>query len=204
MLNVSVFRATISRMGEDVAWYKAMPCDCYDPATNYDAQRSCDKCDHGFVYRNAGTVRALVANQKQWSMHPDLGWMMLSELAITVMPDECRLGAFDKVVLLQRTALARERVQRGADTFPHLMPVLVREVADGDTVYTPDVDYRVDLENRQVVWLTAGPTSVYAVEYEYRPEYWYTGSDMRSPRPALFAGQMTPIRGTLSLSRPEG
>ena len=204
MLNVSAFRATISRMGEDVAWYKAMPCDCYDPATNYDAQRSCDKCDHGFVYRNAGTVRALVASQKRWSMNPELGWVMQSELSITVMPDECRMGPLDKIVLLSRTELARERIQRGTDTLPHLMPVNVREVAGGETVYTVGVDYTVDLAARKITWLTAGPAKVYAVEYEYRPEYWYAGADMRSPRPANHAGALTPIRGTLSLSRPEG
>lgn len=206
MLNVSVFRNAISRMGENVAWYKAMPCNCYDPRTNHDAQRSCDRCVHGYIYRLQGTVRALVASQKQWAMNPELGWLKVSELSITTMPEDCRIGAFDKIVLLQRTALARERLTRGSDTMPHMMPVRVIEVAEGDTVFSPTSDYRVDLTARKIVWLSSGPSNVYAAEYEYRPEYWYAGANMREPRPVPPGNDaaMTPIQGTLTLNPPEG
>jgi len=203
MLNPAAWRILNLQSGERVQWLKAMPCDCYDPTANYDAQRSCTNCDHGWVYRDQGEQRALVAEQRRHILNPELGWVQFSELKLTTL-EGMRIGTGDKVVLLDRTALARERLHRGADTLPHLYPVEVLVVADGSTVYAAGSDYRVNLTTRAVTWVTAGPDNVYAVEYTYRPEYWFMGDDLRPQRPAGLGDGQTPQRGTLSLDPPSG
>lgn len=201
MLNPAAFELLRARSGERVQWLKALPCDCYDPTANYDAQRSCEMCTHGWVYHDMGERKALVSELKRHVLHPELGWTQISELVLTTFED-MRIGTGDKVVLLDRTALARERLHRGSDVLPHLYPVEVLTVADGSAVYAAGSDYRVNLSARTLAWLTSGPANVYAVEYTYRPEYWFAGDDLRPPRPAGLGGGQTPQRGTLSLDPP--
>jgi hypothetical protein len=203
MLNVEAFRQQLRRQGEQVRWLKALPCDCYDPRQNHDAQRGCTRCDHGQVYRDQGLVWALVGNLKRGMLHPDLGWLDESTVTITTMPDEAMFGTFDKIVLAGRVALQRARLHRGEDLLPHLYPVEVKVIADGDTVYVEGTDYTVDVTTRLVTWLTDGPANIYAAEYTARPIYWFAGQELRPPRPAHFGTAQTPMRGLLSLTPPE-
>ncbi len=116
MLNPEVWRQAIRLSGEQVKWLKAMPCDCYDPASNYDHQRGCGHCLMGYLYREqtlpAG-VQALVQQVKRSFLHPELGWVQEGQLQVTTMPEEIALGPLDRLVLLQREMEARERLVRG-------------------------------------------------------------------------------------------
>jgi hypothetical protein len=204
MLNLAGFQLGIDVAGERLEWYRALPCSCYDPVQNYDAQRGCDKCNHGQIYRSAGTATGIVTKQRSWVMHPELGWLQVSELSLQFMPADMRLGPYDKVVLLDRETLARERLHRGADTLAHLYPTQVNQIADDDTVYVAGTDYTVNLTTRAVTWLTAGPTNVYAVEYLYHPEYWFVFDSGQDTRPAGGMQDPLPQRVKLSLSVPPG
>jgi len=203
MLSVAAFRQQIAMQGEQFEWLKASPCSCYDPAQNYDAQGSCEVCDHGWVYRSQGVRRGLVSALKRSMLHPDLGWVQSSELTLTTMPDEVLFGFMDKVVLLERTVLERVRLHRGSDTLHHSYVVIVREISDAAGVYKPGTDYTVNLATGRVTWITDGPQNVYAVEYLRRPVYWHIGLDVRPPRPTGQSVQ-TPQRGLLSLAPPPG
>ena len=130
MLNNEAFRQAIRIHGERVQLLRAMPCACYNPALNYDAQRGCDRCEHGYAYQAEAEARGLVTQQKHSMVHPEYGLIGQSQLYLTTMPDEVNFGPFDKVVLLERTGLARERAVRGTDELPHATPVEVLQVAD--------------------------------------------------------------------------
>jgi len=203
VLNPSPFTILVQAQGELIRWLKALPCQCYDPSQNYDGQRNCSLCDHGWVYRDQGTQQGLVANQKRSVLHPELGWITQEDVTLTVMPDELRFGRFDKVVLLARTNLARELLHRGADVLGQAYPVAVNEVADGTLVYVAGTDYCVNLTTGVVTWMTGGPTNVYAVEYTYRPLFWFAESELRPGRPTGAGEVMTPQRGLLLTAPPE-
>ncbi len=205
------FKLAIITMGEEFTWVKAMPCDCYDPRQNYDAQRGCDVCDHGQVYESQGTQKGIVEAVKRDMLHPDLGWIQMGELTLTTIQADVPFGKFDKVVLTQRAEFERETLSRGADDLGHTYPVAVIEVRDSDTIYVQDTDYEFDDVNNQIDWLDGGdaPDNVYSVEYTHQPEYWHIGRGLQpsAPQPAAGFGMVIgkPTRtGLLSLTAPEG
>ena len=191
----------VRQMGERFRWLSASPCTCYDPTTNDDRERSCGKCERGQLYTDKGEQRGLVASLKRSVLHPDVGWVQQGELTLTTMPDEVLFGQWDKVVLLDREALARERVRRGGDTLPHPNPVRVLAVRDQDATYLQGRDFTFAPATGEITWLTEGPTGLYSVEYLYHPTYWHIGLDVRPPRPSGCDLQ-TPQRGLLSLAPP--
>ena len=209
MLNPYGFRLAIATMGEQFTWVKAMPCDCYDPRQNFDAQRGCDACDHGQVYESQGTCKGIVEAVKRDMLHPDLGWIQAGQLTLTTIQADVPFGKFDKVVLIQRAEIARETLSRGADDLGHTYPVAVIEVRDSTTIYVADTDYEFDDVNNKIVWLTAGPDNVYSVEYTHQPEYWHVGRDLQPAAPQPVAGYGLAIgkptqSGLLSVTAPEG
>lgn len=203
MLNANAFTVVLRTMGELVQWLKASPCDCYNPSLNYDQQRTCTKCSHGWVYQDKGTFKALVASEKHGVLHQDLGWVQERSLTLTVPADVARIGTGDRIVLLARTTLARVRMAHGTDVLPHLRPVELQSVKAGETAYNVGVDYTFDATTRTITWLLPTPPQFYAVEYTYRPEYFYLGQEERPPRPTGIAGQATPLKGTLTNTPPE-
>jgi hypothetical protein len=192
----------VNFIGERVEHWRAMPCTCYDPGKNWDRQRDCDQCSHGYRYDAPRTLQALVTNQRRWFVNPEIGWVAQSELHLTLPPGDDRLGRFDKAVLLARVSVATERMSRGNDTLPHLRPVRVLRVVEGDTAYNEGTDYTVDLSTRGITWLTDGPERVYAVQYEYRPEYWFAAAEERQPRPSGLGGPLAATY-TLTLQPPD-
>ena len=203
MLNMTAYEQLFNRVAEQFRWLKALPCDCYDPTTNYDVQRGCQKCLFGHVYFDQGIKRGLIGSQKRNVMNPELGWVQVREAVVTTMPDEVLFGQFDKLVLVERETLERSVMRRGDDTLPHEFIIEILMVVSGETVYQPGIDYEVDLTAGTINWLTAGPTQVYAIEYKHNPVYWFTGYDERPPRPAG-NGLQTPPKGMLSLTPPQG
>ena len=205
MINPEAYRELIHRMGEDFRWLRAMPSDAYDPRSGLEGDREDVHSDHGHLYTDNGLRRGLLAQQKRDALHPELGWIHIGQLWLTVMPDEVRLAPWDKIVLVERTQIEVERLQRGTDQLGQLYPVTVLSVADSAAEYTQDVHWRFDAATRKIVWLSDGPTAgaIYAVRYEHRPVYWFLGGDYRSPRPVPGTDVYTPVRGLLSISPPQ-
>ncbi|MFA7086292.1 MAG: hypothetical protein WC145_06460 [Aliarcobacter sp.] len=205
MISIEAYRELIRRMGEQFRWLRAMPSDAYDPRLGLDGDREDIHSDHGHIYVDEGLRRGLLAQQKRDALHPELGWIHVGQLWLTVMPDEVRLAPWDKVVLVERTQIEMERIARGTDQLGQRYPVRILSVADSAAEYTEDVHWRLDLATRKIIWLTDGPEpgSIYGVRYEYRPVYWFLGGDYRSPRPVPGTEGYTPVRGLLSIAPPE-
>jgi len=207
MLNPEAYRQMIQVQGERFRWLKAVPSDQYNPATGLNQDRQDVHSDHGHLYLDQGVFRGLITQQKRDMMHPEFGWVLAGSLWLTTMPDEVRFGPFDKVVLLDRTQLARERCVKGEDNLGQVYPVQVLTVADSTATYVEDVDYRLDAADRRLTWLPGGSSpadgATYACEYLYNPVYWFLGEGMRAPRPTFGTTIMTPQRGLLSLTPPE-
>jgi len=137
MLNSEALRQAIHVGGERIQLLRALPCSCYNPSANYDQQRGCERCEHGFVYQSNTVGQGLVTQQKHVALHPEFGIISQAQLYLTTCADEVQFGPFDKVRLLDRTALARERAIRGADELPHAAPVAVLQVADTEYAELP-------------------------------------------------------------------
>lgn len=207
MLNPEAYRQLILVHGEQFRWLKAMPSDRYNPATGLNEDRLDVHSDHGHIYFDRGVYRGLVTEQKRDMLHPEFGWVLAGALWLTTMPDEVLFGPFDKVVLLEREQVARERCVKGDDRLGQLYPFAAIAVADSTRVYRPDVDYRLDAQNRKIVWLDGGNApeegATYSCEYRYRPVYWFLGENLRLPRPVFGSSLLTPQRGLLSIRPPE-
>mgnify|MGYP000903570622 CR=1 FL=1 len=199
------YRQLILRQGEDFRWLQSMPSDAYDPRSGLDGDQEDLHSDHGHIYRDCGIRRGLITQQKRDALHPDLGWIHVGQLWLTVMPDEVLLAPWDKIVLVERVQIENERLVRGVDQLGQLYPVQVVVVADSAAEYMQDVHWRYDSATRKLVWLSGGPTAgdVYSVRYEYRPMYWFLGGDYRSPRPVPGSDVQTPVKGLLSLVPPQ-
>lgn len=207
MLNTAAYRQLMRSSGERVVWLKALPCDCYDPSTGYDQQRGCNTCSFGMVYREqpiGANVRVLIGQLRQNYEHPEFGLIQVGQLTVQTMPDEIRLGNLDRLVLLERRELARERVRRGDDLLDQDFPVQLEAVAGGETVYRVNTDCALDAANRKIIWQSGGPAegSVYAVEYFYRPVYWFVAGEETPPRPVPGMHNMTPQKGFLVRKHP--
>lgn len=211
MLNVEVYRQQMRMMGEPIRWFKGFPCSCYQPLTN-SFDPTCTRCRDGVEYIEqtlASTVRVLVANLKKRYEHPEFGLLEVGELTITTMPDEVLLAFKDRVVLMGRTAVAREAVTRLADlpggieqSDPVLegYPVALLSVVFEGHEYTIGTDCA--LVNNRISWLADGDApnagEHYAVEYQYRPHFVYLAMDETPPRPVPLMGSvLTPQRGFL-------
>ncbi len=209
MLNPEVYRQAIRVQGEQITWLKAMPCDCYDPGTNYDQQRGCTKCLFGYIYREqelTSGVKALVTQVRRSFLHPDLGWVLEGELICTTMPDEIALGPMDRVVLLQREMTARERIVKGTDSLTHGDLAGVVEVSDSSGIYEAGTDYTVNLATGKISWLPGAQApaegAIYAVEYQYHPVFWYLSGELTVPRPTPLTETRLPQRGKLTYKGP--
>ena len=207
MLNPEAYRQLIQVHGERFRWLKAVPSDQYNPATGLNQDRTDIHSDHGHIYLDQGIFRGLVAEQKRDMLHPDFGWVLAGSLWLTVMADEVRFGTFDKVVLLDRTLLARERCVKGTDALGRLYPVAVVSIADSSGTYVQGVDYELDAAERKIRWLTGGNApadgATYAVEYTYNPVFWLVVEQTRVPRPFFGTSVPGPQRCLLSLAPPE-
>lgn len=212
MLNPTAPRVLISQQGERVEWWQALPCDCRDPGDpTYGDERSCDKCERGYVYRlqklPAG-AKALIVRQRREYLHSEVGMIRVGDLTITTMPDEIPVSDFDKIVLLDRAATKKEILRRGAtasDALGEAHPVAVQTVADGSQVYVEGEDWRFDAEAGAVVWIEGGdePEAVFTAVYTHAPEYWYTGAMMTESRPMPGYDAQWPKSGLLQTKFPE-
>jgi hypothetical protein len=201
VLNTAPFKSLMRQFKMRFEWIKAMPCSCYDPRQNYDAQRSCDKCDHGYVYRDQGAFYGAVEPTTTTMQHPEWGIVQVGELTLVTMPDEVPFGPFDKVRLF-RGQRERVRVSRGDNSLGHTHIITVDEIADDDTVYHEVTDYTVNRTTGIITWVTTGPTNVYAADITYQPTYWYLGSG--EPPHETGGPQLSPQRGLLRLAPPVG
>lgn len=209
MLNSQAFVHAITAMGEDILWYKATPCSCYNPSVNYDAQSDCELCNHGQIYRVQPTVQGIVANNKRDMIHPQLGFIATGELMLTVIASDARFEVFDRIVLSERIEQTREVVELGYDTVAKVVPVAVTEVSDSGQVYTATTDYSFNAATGVITWVAAPTVAHYAVEYTYRPEFWWRGASVQPPGPTPAGGKglwkSPPTQqGLLSLRPPEG
>ena len=212
MLNPVAARQLISMQGETIRWFEALPCDCRDPGDPTFGDRYCGHCQFGNVYRERplpASVKALVHSERHQFLHAEWGFVSVGDLYVTTMPDEIRLGDFDRVVLVQRQVPTKEIVRRGegaSDTLMQEFPLQVLTVADGDTEFVAGQDYNFDDEAGAIVWLEDGQTpggQVYTVHYLYAPVFWYTGSVMTAPRPMPGYSAQWPQTGRLELKHPQ-
>ena len=210
MLWATPFRAAIALQGERVRWLEAIPCECLDQRDpGYGDHRGCDKCQYGYRYTErslSGDERALITAVRRELMTPDFGIVRIGDLQCTTMPDELGFGDWDRLVLIEREATAKERVRKGTDLLAQEYPARLVSVQTSTTQYVEGTDYRLDAEQRKVVWIPGGAApaedTVYAVHYAYHPVYWYTGFELRVPRPASGQDELMPQTGRLSLKAP--
>lgn len=200
------FRQQMRRQGQRVRWFKAMPCSCYDPGRNY-YDRTCTKCSFGQVLweqtLDAG-VRVLISQLKKSYEHPQFGIIEAGQCSISVMPDELLLGNLDRLVLLDRRELQRERVLQPED--PEEAPVLaqdypieLRMVCDDTTQFEVGADVTLDTADGSLTWLDNAPApgKLYAVEYFCNPVFWFINAEETPPSHNPTFGGELPQRGFL-------
>lgn len=137
------WRAWHRKRGERYRWIKAMPCGCEDV-------RTCAVCDRGGrVYLEQTlpeAARALVHRSQHAVEDEKYGLIPAGSTEISVMPDEAYPDRLDRIILLDRRIVAREKPRRGqeaADVFIRTPVATVGEVRRAGVVYRPTIDYSV-------------------------------------------------------------
>lgn len=212
-LNPEDFRFLIAVHGEEVDWYKAMPCTCYNPANNdyeADGSRACPYgCEFGHQYLlqtiPAG-VKAFVAGVRREYIDPQLGLIQIGDANVITMPDEIPLAPPDKLVLKQRELMNRELLVKGGTESPVNRPVVrvTTVMAGAGTIYNEGVDWQ--LTDDAIEWLDGGNSPDegvnYSIEYVFRPTFWFLGIRNQAPRPSFVSDALLPMRGVLTLKHP--
>jgi len=74
------------------------------------------------------------------------------------------------------------------------------------TTYTPETDYRLDVDARSIIWLAGGTApdadAIYGIIYTYTPVYWYTVAALQVARSAPGYTARHPQIGRLALKAP--
>ncbi len=198
MLNPAAARRNILLMGELFEWWRADPCSCYDPQSNYDAQQGCAICEGGFIYRQQqiGTpLKGVVSDIKREIIHPEFGLLQVGDTLFEVMPDDAELGNWDKVVFLGRQEQAVDTLIYGTrDTITNSGRIAtIIQVSDDTTVYVQGTDYTIATSPAGVTWIAgaAHPTAgkVYAARYTRYPTYWVSTGSLSGARPTALSTQ---------------
>ncbi len=198
----------MAQLGEELEWWRADPCSCYDPATNYDAQEGCTACDHGYVYRRQRgdeTLRGIVTEVRREYLHADFGMLQVGDILLQTIAPDFQPGLWDRIVLLARVEEQVTRCQVGVrDTLTNAGTVSeIVTVTDSTAEYAPGQDYDFDTETNAVEWIDGGsaPTGVYAVRFRQHPRYLYVGAPISGGRPTLLAQGLSPVFGQLVRER---
>lgn len=212
MFNPALDTLNIAQLGERIAWWRASPCSCYDPATNYDGQAGCDLCEHGYIYRQQKAdeqLRGIVEQVRREHIHPDFGVVQVGDLLLMTMPDEVPVSTWDKIVLLDREYEDWDRLVKGSRdsiTNPGDYVGKVREVSDSGKVYGEGEDWEFTSPDT-ITWLDGGsaPSAgvVYAVLFVRRPTFWYVGGERTGARPSRLSKKFLRQTGKLVKKREE-
>lgn len=211
MLVPCVFKAALRRGGEQVRWWRAVPCSCYDPTHN-SFDETCTACEFGHLYVEqtlADDVRVLVTRERKKYSHPEAGLIKAGDLTIQCWPSEMLLTPMDKLVLLDRPSVVAERVRKGEDLLNRPYPSELVDVRDAVGAYTftgTGADCSLNTTTRKIVWAAGeGPATAatYTVTYKYLPVYWFVYGDMTPTRPIPgYGSEMTPQQGYLVEKHP--
>ena len=208
MFNPAAFAINNKQLGEDIAWYRADPCSCYDPATNYDQQEGCTACESGYIYRRQfedQNLRAIVTEVRREYMHADFGFLQVGDIILQTIAEELRPGMWGRIELLDREEEQVARCDFGVrDTLTNAGTVTqIISITDSTTEYVPYRDFEVDLQTNTVEWLPGGetPTKVYVVRFRQHPRYFYVGSDVSGARPTQLSSGLSPVIGKLVRER---
>lgn len=207
MLNPALQQLNIAQLGERIEWWRAYPCSCYDPATNYDAQEECEACERGFVYRLQEELRGIVHRVRREMVHPDFGMVQVGDLLLTTMPSDMTIANWDRIVLLEREFEVWDRLVRGErDTITNAGSHIVEIVTVGDQeqVYEQGADWTFTPPNT-ITWLGAdAPVGIYSVLYRRNPAFWFVGSERTGGRPTRLSDVRLAQTGKLVVRREEG
>lgn len=217
-LNPHKFRRLISRQGEPCLWEKAFRATDYNPKTGEENHAAALQTSHGWVYvpQPASDERRIVIDEKSLTMVDEgMGILRVGSARAWTLPKDLPLARPDRITLTNWTEMARETLQvtPGAltSTLTRSHVIDVQYVMAGqNTFYVKGVDWEYSASDRAIRWLTGGnrPTgtapggTMVAVEYTYRPTFYYLGQQHTSGRPSRY-GEPTPQNGLLTILHPD-
>lgn len=181
------FREFHRRHGESFRWFKALP----ETTGN----------GRSYVEQNVeARTQIMVHNTRREMQDTEFGLIAPGTTMAAVMPDEAFLGRNDRIVLVQRSMLARVLLVRSgaSERLPQRYGIQVQEIRAGGSLLVAGTHYTVS--GSTITWKVAAGTPAigdsFSVEYLYQPVFEYLPLGTQMPRPDR-KGVLMPLRGML-------
>lgn len=175
------FTQQINRHGYNVTWEKAMYCPQLKGPSPTQHDINCQLCNQGFLFIDPVKTKMLFTSVNLSQQFYAYGRFDSGRAQVSAFP-EFKMSFWDRVTLHDSRSRFQELVKRQRGTLsdrlkyqPLSIVLIVWSIGDNEVAQgVPDVDYRVDDDTGNIIWLTAnrpGADTFYSISYFFRPRY---------------------------------